>query len=115
MRLVGSLSEQSFREELSKSWSGLREPGNQLFSILTDRLGSIGSAFVLSWIPEQAEDFYVVLVNGSEVIWLEVLRLNGEAAVFQNIDVKEYERSLRSRQSRIKLAVALDLASKYGK
>lgn len=113
MRLVGSLSEQSFREELSKSWRGLREPGNQLFSILTDRLGSIGSAFVLSWTPDQSEDFYVILVNGGEVVWLEVSRPNGEVIAFQALDVREYERSLRSRQSRIQLAVALDLAGKH--
>ncbi len=113
MKLIGSLAEQSCREELSKSWGGLRESGNQLFSILADRIGLIGSAFVLSWTPEQAEDLYTILVNGSEVVWLEVSRSNGEVVDFQATSVKEYERSLRSRQSRIKLAVALDLARQH--
>lgn len=111
MKLIGSLAEQSFREELSKSWGGLRVPGNKLLSILTNRLGLIGSAFVLNWAPEQAEDLYIVLINGAEVVWLEVSRSNGEVVDFQTTSVKEYERSLRSRQSRIKLAVALDLVS----
>lgn len=113
MKLIGSLAEQSFREELSKSWNGLREPGNQLFSILEDKLGLISSAFVLNWTPEQTEDLYTVLVNGIEVVWLEVARSNGEIVDFQTASVKEYERSLRSRQHRIKLAVALDLARKH--
>lgn len=115
MKLIGSLAEQYFREELSKSWGGLKEPENQLYSILADRLGLIGSAFVLNWTPGQTEDLYTFLVNGGEVVWLEVSRLNGEVADFQTTSVKEYERSLRSRQSRIKLAVALDLARQHRK
>lgn len=113
MKLIGSLAEQYFREELSKSWSGLREPGNQLFSVLAGRLGLIGSAFVLNWTPEQAEDLYAVLVNGEEVVWLEISRSSGEVVDFQTTSVKEYGKSLRSRQSRIQLAVALDLARQH--
>ena len=47
------------------------------------------------------------------MVWLEVSRSNGEVVDFQTTSVKEYERSLRSRQSRIKLAVALDLARQH--
>ncbi|MCY1301849.1 hypothetical protein D9M69_534150 [compost metagenome] len=112
MKLIGSLAEQSFREELSRSWSGLREQENQLLPILESRLGLIISAFVLNWTPEQAEDLYAILVNGLEVVFLEVLREGGELVDFKTVSVKEYERSTRSRQHRIKLAVALDLASK---
>jgi len=113
VKLIGSLVEQSFRDELSKSWSALREPGNMLLSILESRLGLVSSAFVLNWTPEQAEDLYSILVNGSEVVWLEILRSSGELVDFQFTSVKEYERSLRSRQQRLKLAVALDLACKH--
>lgn len=112
MKLIGSLTEQSYREGLSASWTGLREPGNQLFSIMVGRLGLIDSAFVLNWTPEQSEDLYTVLVNGVEVIRLEVSRPGGKVVDFQAAGVKDYERSLRSRQGRIKLAVALDLAGK---
>lgn len=110
MKLIGSLAEQSFREELSKSWDGLRGQGNKLLPILQDRLGLIDSAFVMSWTPEQAEDLYTIIVNGTDVVWLEVLRESGELVAFETASVKQYERSLRSRQHRIKLAVALDLA-----
>lgn len=112
MKLIGSLAEQSFRQELSRSWDGFREPGNRLLSILEDRLGRIGSAFVLNWTPEQAEDLYTILVDGVEVVWLEVLRSSHELVDFRTTSVKEYERSLRSRQHKIKLAVALDLSGK---
>ncbi|WP_146268097.1 hypothetical protein [Stenotrophomonas maltophilia] len=112
MKLIGSVAEQSFREGLSASWAGLREPGNQLFSIMVGRLGLIDSAFVLNWTPEQSEDLYTVLVNGVEVIQLEVSRLGGKVVDFQIAGVKDYERSLRSQWARIRLAVALDLAGK---
>jgi hypothetical protein len=76
------------------------------------KFGLISSAFVLNWTPEQAEDLYTVLVNGSKVAWLEVLRESNELVDFQIASVEKYERSLRSQQERIKLAVALDLAIK---
>ncbi len=110
MKLVGSLTEQYFREELSKSWDGLREQGNELLPILQDRLGLIDSAFVMNWTPEQGEDLYTIIVNGVDVVCLEVLRDIGELVAFETTSVKHYERSLCSRQHRIKLAVALDLA-----
>lgn len=113
MKLIGSLMEDGFSKELSNSWDGLREPGNQVFKILKDEVGFINSAFVLNWTPEQSEDIYTVLVNGSEIIFVEVSKSNGEVLNFKNVSVKEYEKSLRSRQSKIKLAVAIELASKH--
>ena len=113
MKLIGSLAEQLFRQELSRSWSGLGEQGNRVLPILQNRLGTINSAFVLNWTPEQAEDLYTVIVNGVDVVRIEVLRESGELVNFETNSVKEYERSLRSRQHRIKLAVALDLASQF--
>ncbi|WP_248919410.1 hypothetical protein [Pseudomonas entomophila] len=112
MKLIGSLVEQDFREELSKSWDGLRSQGSRVLSILQSRLGGINSAFVLSWTPEQAEDLYIIMVNGVYVVWLEALRESGELVSFEMTTVKEYEKSLRSRQHKIKLAVALDLAGR---
>lgn len=112
MRLMGSLLEKSFREELTKSWVGLRNPGNRLLSIIESQIGLIGSAFVLNWTPEESEDFYEILVNGSSVVFLEIGRSHGDLVNFESIGVKEYERSLRSRQRRIRFLVALDLAYK---
>ncbi|WP_343499568.1 hypothetical protein [Achromobacter denitrificans] len=110
MRLIGSLLEQSSREELTISWVGLRRPENRLLSIIEAQVGLISSAFVLNWTPEESEDFYVILVNDSSVVFLEVGRSNGDLVKFESIGVKEYERSLRSRQQRIRFWVALDLA-----
>ncbi|WP_248919414.1 hypothetical protein [Pseudomonas entomophila] len=112
MKLIGSLAEQDFREGLSKSWGGLRSQGGRVLSILQSRLGSINSAFVLSWTPEQTEDLYIIMVNGVDVVWLETLRESGELVSFEMAAVKEYEKLLRSRQHKIKLAVALDLAGR---
>lgn len=49
MRLIGSLLEQSSREELTISWVGLRRPENRLLSIIEAQVGLISSAFVLNW------------------------------------------------------------------
>ncbi len=115
MKLIGSLAEQSFREELSRSWDGLRRQGDKLLPILQDRLGLIHSAFVMNWTPSKSEDLYTVIVNGADVVWIEILRGSGELVAFETTHVNQYERSLRSRQHRIKLAVALDLARRLCK
>ncbi|WP_252092519.1 hypothetical protein, partial [Pseudomonas sp. MWU13-3659] len=74
VKLIGGLAEQAFREELSKSWDGLRSKGCRVLSTLQNRQGDINSAFVLSSTPEQAEDLYTIMVNGVDVVWLETIR-----------------------------------------
>ncbi|MDH0685176.1 hypothetical protein [Achromobacter animicus] len=113
MKLIGSLTEQSFRQQLRRSWEEFREPGNSIFSNLENRLGRIDSAFALGWTPDQSEDFYTILVNGTDVVYLEVLRPTGELVDFQVTSVKEYEKSLRYRLQKIMLLVALDLSGNH--
>lgn len=113
MKLIGSLTEQSFRQQLLRSREVLREPGNSIFSILENKLGRIDSAYALDWTPEESEDWYTILINGTDVVYLEVLRPNGELVDLQVISVEKYEKSLRYRQQKIKLLVALDLSGNH--
>ncbi len=111
MKLIGSLMEKSFRDELSKSWVDIKKPGNKLFPVLENGIGSIRSAFVLSFTPEQDEDICTILINGSVVVMLEIVRSSGELVSWQEIDIKDYKKQSRSRQQQVQLLVALDLAS----
>ena len=49
--------------------------GNIFIRTFLERMfGSLSSAYVLSHTPDQGEDFYVVLVNGSTVVKFEISR-----------------------------------------
>lgn len=69
-------------------------------------------AFILKWLPEQAEDIYWVLIGLDEIARVEVPRgpANDEKpAVLQKIDVATYRRKHHSREAREKLEIALEL------
>lgn len=69
-------------------------------------------AFLLYWLPEQAEDIYWLAVSRTEIAKIEVVR-NQEseetAASVEIISAETYRRKRLSRQVRERLAVALDL------
>ncbi|GAB2895459.1 hypothetical protein GCM10027093_33730 [Paraburkholderia jirisanensis] len=69
-------------------------------------------AFVLHWIPEQAEDIYWVLVSPTEIAEIEVPR--GDYALeslpsLKLIDIGAYQQRRHSRDIRQKLEISLEL------
>lgn len=110
MKLIGSMQEDQYRRELTASWKGISEPGSPLLAMLQQRYGVIESAFSLSWTPGQTEELFSVLINGRQVAQIIRDRSTNEVREDELCTVRQYQHQLRSPQSRIQLAVALELA-----
>lgn len=111
MKLVGSAVEKEIRETLISSVSYIF--GNLIILRFLERVfGPLSSAYVLGHTPDQGEDFYVVLVNGSAIVKFEFSRsCNAEPENFVIISIDEYRKALRGRQSQLKLSIAIELAA----
>ena len=108
MKLIGSRSEQQMREELIRSNLSLRDGGyGQLPNALEAANVNIAGAYILNWIPDQAEDIYAVLVSPVEVVTVEIPRSEGQV-LLERERLAKYE-SKCSKTQRLKIAVALDL------
>jgi hypothetical protein len=88
----------------------------RLLSLLRNRLQSITrNLFIVRHIPEQTEDLYDILVDGSTIVRIEVPRdMSGGEVLFEKSDVKAYLRSHRqlTKPHRRKLELALELAQR---
>lgn len=108
MKLIGSRTEQQMREELLRSNLALRDGS---YERLTEALESanvnVARAYVINWIPEQAEDIYAVLVSAGEVVTVEVPRGEGQV-LLERDELVKYEDKC-SKSQRLKVAVALAL------
>ena len=111
MRLIGSLSEQKFREQLAASQRSLLVLHNfpSLLACLQKHFPQISSALILEWTPEQLEDIYDVLINGTQVATLKIAK-GGDEIEFSVESAEDYAGKLKGRPSKIQFAVALDLA-----
>ena len=67
----------------------------------------LATAFVLEWIPEQAEDLFVVLAGPDGVVRVELVRDSGTVVAFQVVSVGDYKPP--TRPLRVRLSVALEL------
>lgn len=107
MKLIGSRTEQQMREEVRSNL--LLQDGG--YGLLAGALESanveVARACVLNWIPEQAEDIYVVLVAAGEVMTVEVPRAEGQV-LLEREELAKYEDKC-SKIQRLKIAVARDL------
>jgi hypothetical protein len=68
--------------------------------------------YVVRWIPEQGEDLYDVLVDGTSVAHVEIPRGGAGEAVCQLLSLDDYRRRAASftKQERRKFDLALQLA-----
>ena len=108
MKLIGSRTEQQMREELIRSNLSLQDGSyGRLVSALESANVNVVGAYVLNWIPEQAEDIYAVLVSANEVLTVEVPRGEGEV-LLEREELAGYEGKC-SKVQRLKIAVAQDL------
>ncbi|CAG0982601.1 hypothetical protein ANRL3_02232 [Anaerolineae bacterium] len=108
MKLIGSRAEQQMREELIRSNHALRDRTHnpRLINVLIAMNVNLDMAYVLNWIPEQAEDIYAVLITPTEVLVIEVPREQGEAQV-ERKSLEAYAAKC-SKHHRMKITVAQD-------
>lgn len=108
MKLIGSRIEQRMRDELIRSNLALQDGGyGRLGNALELANVDVAVAYVLNWIPEQAEDIYAVLATANEVVIVEVPRTEGQVLV-EREHLAKYEVKC-SKIQRLKIAVARDL------
>jgi hypothetical protein len=90
----------------------------RLMSFLRRRLESITrNIYIIRWIPEQAEDLYDILVDGTTVVHIEIPRDVGSGEggiVFEKRDVGEYLSSQKhlTKTDRRRIELALQLAQR---
>ena len=107
MKLIGSRTEQDYREKLIRSNLTLRDESDPLAAALRAAGVDVANVYVIYWIPEQDEDLYEVLTPAGEIVTVELPRYSGDILLHRQ-PLKDYERKC-SAQRRIKLAVALEL------
>src|SRR5258706_15025865 len=113
MKLIGSRTEQQMREELVRSNLSLQDGSyERLVAALESANVNVAGAYVLNWIPEQAEDIYAVLASAVEVLIVEVPRDEGQVQ-WERQDLAGYKKKC-SKVQRLKIAVAEDLLASRG-
>jgi hypothetical protein len=112
MKLIGSRSEQQMRDELVRSNHSLQNGthGQALVAALESANVNLARAYVLDWIPEQAEDIYDVLVSRDDVLIVEVSRESNEVQL-ERQSLAVYKAKC-SKVQRLKIIVAQDLLTK---
>ena len=110
VKLIGSKMENDFRAELIRLNKGLNESKSLLHKALESIGYNVNNAYVLRWIPEQLEDIYVVLIDGSFLVNVEIDKYEKfKPPIFERIELKEYLHGL-SRRNQVQLLVAQELA-----
>ena len=111
MKLIGSKMEKDFRRELVRSNQGFNDPNSRLKQVLESAGHNTQNAYVLHWTPDQTEDFYSVLIDGSYLVSVEIDKFDSSVLpVVARQELKSYSHGL-SRMYQVQLAVALDLAN----
>ena len=79
---------------------------------LRDLFPGLQCAFILRWLPEQAEDIYWVLTGPIEIVKIEIPRIRegaDETASLKVIDLATFRKRILSREVRDRLEIALEL------
>ena len=92
------------------SYAMFHENANpSLLAALKTRFAGIEVAYVLHWIPEQAEDLYEVAIEGGLVAIIEIERATGLVVNQRVFSRTEYEARIHSREKKRKFQAALRL------
>ena len=101
----------SVQDQLERSNYALfhENANHSLLAALKAHFFGNSAAYVLHWIPEQAEDIYEVVVDEGHVVIVEIERGTG-AVINQRVFSKvDYEARTHSKDRRRKLQAALHL------
>ena len=67
-------------------------------------LDSSNFSYLLKWIPEQAEDIYLLMTASNEIVEIEVQRDNGKITSIINFDVDAFS-SARTLDSKTRMKI----------
>ncbi len=102
-----------FREELRGSYDFYfsENSTSRLKDVIESAGHSTKTAYVLHWTPDQGEDIYTVLIDGSYLVITEIDRKNESlSSTVEREEIKEYLLGL-SRMNQVRLIVAQELAN----
>jgi hypothetical protein len=112
MKLLGTRTEEEFREQLLKSSDSLLNGEYaKVGALLMAQFPELRTVFALGHTPEQDEDLFLLLINTDTLVSVDVDRRTGTASFRRHLDLDEYVKRL-SQMKRILFAVAVDLARK---
>ena len=108
-----AIAADKLKQELNESMHSLLfgESNPLLLAALKAKYPDLVKAVVLTWIPEQAEDMYWVLVSRKQIAVAELTRIGNvsvEDVVIETQSVEEYRVSLSTTNMR-RLTAALEL------
>jgi hypothetical protein len=85
-----------------------------LIKVLLREEPRLAHAFVINWIPDQGEDFYIVVLNPRTILSVEIPREVSDAMgpVVERISHKSYSKRKLGKDRRRKLNVAVMLLEK---
>lgn len=89
-----------------------KDDKSRLGLTLRDFMPTLERAYILKWVPEQAEDIYWVLTGPAQIVKVEVPRgqiHDKEFAALETMDVATFQQKRHSQEVREKLAIALEL------
>ena len=112
MRLIGSKTEQDFRDEFIKSHNSLfnEHCNDRLLNVLRTNFPNMKTAYFIGITPDQGEDLYTMLIDTNTISFIELDRYNLLIEpIVEFISIDDYRQGL-SKCQQIKLLVALDLA-----
>ena len=111
MKLIGSKMEQDYRGELVRSNEGLNSTESSLGEALRENGFNTNNAYVLHWTPDQNEDFYTVLIDGTYLVTTEIDRSSNTIVTpIERIELKDYLKGL-NRTNQVRLLVAQELVN----
>lgn len=110
-----TMTEQALIDELERGRAKLlaEESDQGLLQTIRRRLLTItNNLYILRWIPEQGEDLYDVLVDGTSVAHVEIPRGGNRETVFELSPLEAYQRPAANltKTDRRKLEAAIQLA-----
>ncbi|MFD1885508.1 hypothetical protein [Paenibacillus wenxiniae] len=119
MRLKGTMTEQTYRNELQRSYDSLfkTESGKMMRICIEQAVGHFITAYILHWIPEQGADFFTLLVDGQTIVHMEIEyapsssreeKASPQLVDYTSYKIHDYTKGL-SKTDQIKFEVALDM------
>ncbi|PPC76969.1 hypothetical protein C4K68_12705 [Pokkaliibacter plantistimulans] len=111
MKLGNTKTEKELRVQLEASYASLAIDGAnaRLRNALKEAYPEYTGGCVLHWTPDQSDDLFVVLVNGSKLISVELDRLDTSASpIIEHIPLSQYKIRLK-KSNKIKLEIALEI------
>lgn len=102
--------ESEFREQMKESLLNF-SANSRLISALESMGHSTSRACTLQWLPEQDEDIYLVLIDGSYLVSVELSKFEAQTPpIFERIELKDYMTGL-SHMHQVQLLVAQELVN----